>query len=129
MPKEIVTTDRAPRPASPVSQAVKAGGFVYTAGILGRRPDGTLAEGMEGQARQVMENLTAILAAAGASLGDVLRCEVYVADLADMPAFNAVWQQYFGDNPPARVSAQVAGVAAGARLELTAVAYVGDRRG
>ncbi|HEX6988900.1 MAG TPA: RidA family protein [Bacillota bacterium] len=74
-----------------------------------------------------MENLKAILAAAGGSLDDVLRCEVFVADLREMGIFNRVWQEYFGDQPPARISAQVAGVAAGARLELTAVAYVGTR--
>ncbi len=125
MSKRVIATDAAPRPIAPISQATLAGGFVYTQGILGRTPDGRLPEGMAAQALQVMENLKAILSAAGGSMNDVLRMEVHVVDLSEMPEFNAAWREHFPTDPPARIGVQVAALAAGARVEATAVAHVG----
>jgi 2-iminobutanoate/2-iminopropanoate deaminase len=93
---------------------------------LGRTPDGAMvAGGMEAESRQALDNLKAVLATGGAKLTDVLRLEVYVADLAEMPAFNQVFREYFPSDPPARVGVEAARLAAGARIELTAVAYCG----
>jgi len=123
--KRVIATDAAPRPISPISQATLAGGFLYTQGLLGRTTAGVLPEGMAAQARQLLENLKAIVAAAGGGLSDVLRMEVHVVDLAEMAEFNAVWREYFPTEPPARIGVQVAALAAGARVEATAEAYVG----
>lgn len=127
MPKRVISTDKVVKPLSPISQATMANGFVFTQGILGRDPSGKLLEGMEAQARQVMENLKGILEAAGGTLDDVLRAEVFVADLSEMPVFNEVWKEYFSENPPARIGVEVPNLAAGARVEMIAVAYVGEK--
>jgi 2-iminobutanoate/2-iminopropanoate deaminase len=125
--KQVIRTSTAPVPISPISQATKAGGFIYTAGMLGRTPDGVMAAGgMEAEARQALENLKAVLAAGGATLADVLRVEVHVADLGEMAVFNQVWREYFPTEPPARLGVQAATLAAGARVELMAVAYCGQ---
>lgn len=125
MPKQVVSTAAVARPISPISQGTLAGGFLYSQGLLGRTAEGQLLAGMAAQARQVLENLKAILAAAGGSLSDVLRCEVFVVDLKEMAEFNAVWREYFPTDPPTRIGVQVVDLAAGARVEMTAVAYVG----
>jgi len=123
--KQIVHTDSAPTPISPISQATKAGGFVLTSGILGRTPAGEMVQGgMAAEARQALENLRSVLTAAHASLADVMRIEMFVVDLNDMPAFNAVFREYFPSHPPARVCVQVNGLAGGARVELMGTAYV-----
>lgn len=127
--KQIVRTQAAPVPISPISQATTAGGFIVTAGMLGRTPDGQLVPGgMEAEARQALKNLAVVVEAGGGTLADVLRVEVYVVDLAEMAAFNAVWREFFPTDPPARVGVQVAALAAGARVELTGLAYVGGSR-
>src|SRR5690606_32763239 len=123
----VISTDKVVKPLSPISQATMANGFVFTQGILGRDPSGKLLEGMEAQARQVMENLKGILEAAGGTLDDVLRAEVFVADLSEMPVFNEVWKEYFSEKPPARIGVEVPNLAAGARVEMIAVAYVGEK--
>lgn len=127
MPKETILSPKIARPINPISQATRAAGFVYTGGLLGRDPEGKMAETMEGQARQVLENLKAVVEAAGGTLQDVLRVEVYVTDIAEIPVFNNVWKEYFAENPPARAAVQVAALGAGAKVELLAVAYVGDK--
>jgi len=122
--KEIISTDRAPR--SKNSQAVKVGHLLYTGGQLGRNPKTGKYVGSDitSQARQAIENLKVVLAAAGTSLENVVKVTVFVRDLEDMPAFNEVYYEYFTANPPARTGVQVAGLAAGALCEFDAVAVI-----
>lgn len=126
MSKRVIATDAAPKPISPISQATMAAGFVFTQGILGRSVTGTMPDSMAGQARQAMESLKHILQAANGSLSDVLRVEVFVTDLGEMGEFNHVFQEYFPVDPPARIGVQVTHLAARAKVEITAVAYVGQ---
>lgn len=79
----------------PFSSAVRVGDVLYLSGQMGFRDDGTLAEGMEGQARQALENIRAVLAGAGLGLGDVFHCTVMLADMAQWPAFNRVYLDLF----------------------------------
>jgi aminoacrylate peracid reductase len=126
MAREVIVTTKAPRPRSPIAQGTKAGGFLYTAGLIGRSVDGTLAEGMEAQSRQVFESIKAIVEAGGGTLRDIMRCEVYVTDIKQMPIFNEVWKEYFSEDPPARIGMEVSALGPGALVEVTATAYIGS---
>lgn len=124
--KEIINTDAAPNLLPLISQATKAGGFVFVSGQIGRNAEGQLVSGgMEAEARQIFKNLEAILAAAGATMSSVLRVEVFVADLSEMPAFNDVFRDVFPEKPPARLGVEVSKLPANARVEVTAIAYAG----
>lgn len=107
----------------PLSTAYRAGDFVYCSGQVGFGPDGKLvAGGVDAEARQTLDNIAAALALAGASLRDIVKVTVWLADLEDFPAFNAVYRGYFPEAPPARSVVQ-AGLMIGARIEIEAVAY------
>ena len=122
-----VRTTEAPVPISPISQAIKAGGFVFTSGQLGREPGaGQLLVGMGPQARQALKNIEAVVRAAGGSMKDVVRIETHVTDLAQVGAFNEAFKEFFPTEPPARCCVEVSKLAAGALIEITAVAYVGS---
>lgn len=120
----VVATDRAPAAIGPYSQAIVAGGLVYTAGQIPLDPATmTLVDGdITAQTERVMQNLEAVLAAAGSSFGRVLKTTCFLADLADFPAFNAVYGRAFGDAPPARSTVQVARLPLGALVEVECVA-------
>jgi reactive intermediate/imine deaminase len=108
----------------PFSAAVRAGDILYLSGQIGTRPDGTLAEGMEAQARQTMDNIAAVLAAAGLGWSDVFRCMVMLDDMAQWQAFNRIYVGYFGDGPlPARSALGADGLALGALVEVECQAY------
>jgi 2-iminobutanoate/2-iminopropanoate deaminase len=108
----------------PFSPAVRAGGLIFLSGQIGVLPgEMTLVEGgLEPETRQTMENVRDVLAAAGASLGDVVKCTVFLADIADWPAFNAIYAEYFPEDPPARAALAATGLALGARVELDCIA-------
>ena len=120
----VVATDRAPRAIGPYSQAIVADGVVYTAGQVALDPQSgelvgtTVAE----QTEQALKNLTAVLAAAGSSLGQVVKTTVYLADMADFAAMNEVYGKHFGGHKPARSTVQAAGLPKGARVEIDAIA-------
>ena len=122
--RQIIHTDDAPKAVGPYSQAVKTGNLVFTAGQIGLDPDtGKLVEGGIGdQARQVMENLKAVLAGAGADLSRVVKATVFLADIADFAAFNSVYAEYFTSDPPARSAFQVGALPLGARVEIEMIA-------
>ena len=127
MPREIVRTPDAPAAIGPYSQAVVHGGVVYTAGQIALDPatGEMVGEGDPArEAEQVMNNLQAVLGAAGSGLDRALRCEVYLADLADYAAVNSVYGRYFGDDPPARVAIQAARLPKEARVEIACTAAV-----
>jgi 2-iminobutanoate/2-iminopropanoate deaminase len=127
MEKSIVSTTGAPGAIGPYSQGVVASGtFVFTAGQIPIIPaTGELLAGDVGQqTRQVLENLKAILEAAGASLGTVVKTTVFLKDMTDFAAMNAVYGTYFRDVPPARSTIEVARLPKDARVEIEAVAVV-----
>lgn len=107
MQKEVVLTERAPKPQGPYSQAVKAGGFVFVAGQIPLTPEGEFVTGdIRAQTRRVLENIKAILESAGSSLKQVVKVTVYLADMGDFPAMNEVYAEYFPTEPPARATVQ-----------------------
>jgi 2-iminobutanoate/2-iminopropanoate deaminase len=121
---KTVATDHAPKAIGPYSQAIVADGVVYTAGQVALDPQSgalvgaTIAE----QTEQVLKNLSAVLAAAGSSLGQVVKTTVYLADMADFAAMNEVYARHFGGHRPARSTVQAAGLPKGARVEIDAIA-------
>ena len=114
--------DGAPRP---FSEAVRVGDTLYMSGQLGTRADGTLPDGIEAQATQMMENIGRTLARAGVGWGDVFQCLVMLDDMADWPAFNRVYVPYFpAGKLPARSAFGADGLALGAKVEMECRAYV-----
>ena len=126
MPKEIVRTDTAPTPVGPYSQGVRAGNLFFVAGQGCMNPaTGQMArESIESETRQVLENVRAILAAAGLSLAQVVKTTCYLADMNDFQAFNAVYATYFTDQPPARTTIQAGRLPGDIRVEVEAIALV-----
>lgn len=124
---QTIVTNDAPKAIGPYSQAVVQGGVVYTAGQIALDPATMeLVPGdVSAQTEQVLANLGAVLAAAGSSLEQVLKTTVYLADMADFQAMNAVYSRQFGDHRPARSTVAAAGLPKGARVEIDAVALVG----
>jgi 2-iminobutanoate/2-iminopropanoate deaminase len=122
----VVSTSRAPKAIGPYSQGIKAGDFLFTAGQAGVDPaSGRLVEGgIAAQTRQALENIRAILEAAGSSLQSVVKCGVFLADLADFQVMNSVYAEFFPANqgPPARTTVQAAKLPMGALVEIDAVA-------
>jgi 2-iminobutanoate/2-iminopropanoate deaminase len=120
----IISTPNAPKAVGPYSQAVRAGKLLFTSGQIPLDPrTGKLEAGpIDAQTRRVMDNLGAILEAAGATFSDVVKATVYVADLSDFAAVNAVYTGYFPSEPPARSTVQVAGLPLGARVEIEMIA-------
>ncbi|NOZ28284.1 MAG: RidA family protein [Chloroflexi bacterium] len=125
MEREIIATDRAPAAVGPYSQAVRVGDFVFTAGQIGIDPaTGKLREGLEAQTRQILDNLQAVLEAAGSGLEHVIKTTIFLTDIADFAAVNAVYATAFPERPPARSTVQVAALPLGALVEIEAVALV-----
>jgi 2-iminobutanoate/2-iminopropanoate deaminase len=119
-----VSTPGAPRAIGPYSQGVRAGGFLFTAGQVGFDPaTGELVdEGIAEQTERVLENLRAILRAAGLDLGSVVKTTVFLVDMADFGKMNEVYARAFGEHRPARSTVAVAALPRGARVEIEAVA-------
>jgi len=120
-----VSTAKAPAAIGPYSQAVAFGELVFCSGQVALDPTtGDLVEGgVEAQTRQALENLAAVLAAAGSGLERVLRTTVYLRDMGDFAAMNAVYATYFaGDSPPARATVEVAGLPKDALVEIDCIA-------
>jgi 2-iminobutanoate/2-iminopropanoate deaminase len=124
MPNQVVTSDKAPKAIGPYSQAIVAGGLVFTSGQIPLDP--RTQQMVEGDARaqteRVMENLAAILAAAGVGFGDVVKASIFLADLNDFAAVNEVYGKRFPAAPPARSTVQVAALPKGARVEIDLIA-------
>jgi 2-iminobutanoate/2-iminopropanoate deaminase len=126
--REPVTALGAPAAIGPYSHAVRAGGLLFCSGQIPLDPDsGELVDGGPGeQARRCLDNLTAVCAAAGASLADAVRLTVYLTDMAAFAEVNDVYETYFEAEPPARVALAVAGLPKGALVELDAVIALPD---
>jgi len=125
MPKRPLSTDRAPAPAGPYSQAIAAGGFVFLAGQGPTAADGSRVEGsLEDQARQTFSNLRAVAEEAGGSLADAVRVGVYLQDMAGFPAMNDVYREFFPEPRPARTTIQ--SDLPGFDIEADAILFLGE---
>ncbi|MBO9341250.1 MAG: RidA family protein [Roseiflexus sp.] len=123
MERAVVQTPDAPQAIGPYSQAITAGNLVFCSGQIPLTPDGALIEGdVAAQTRQVLTNLQAVLTAAGSSLDQVVKTTVFLADMGDFAAMNAVYAEFFPANPPARSTVQVARLPRDARVEIEAIA-------
>lgn len=121
-----VHTDAAPAAIGPYSQAIVAGNLVFTAGQIPLDPKSMeIVQGdVATQTARVMENIQAVLEAAGAGLDTVVKTTVFLADMADFAAMNEVYARYFGDHKPARSTVQAAGLPRNVRVEIDTVALV-----
>lgn len=123
MEKKILSTEKAPPPVGPYSQAVMAGDFIFAAGQLGIDPQtGELAEGIEAQTRQVLTNLSAVLEAAGSSLDRVVKATIFLAHMEDFAAMNGVYAEFFPLQPPARSTVVVGQFPRGILVEIEVIA-------
>ena len=128
LPKQIISTDKAPAAIGPYSQAVKASGFVFVSGQIPIDPaTGQVAPGATSeQAKRVLENLSAVLVAAGSSLEKVVKTTIYLADMNDFAAVNEVYACYFATDPPARATVGVCRLPKDVMIEVDAIAVDGD---
>ena len=126
MTRESVQTDNAPKAIGPYQQAIKANGFIYTAGQIPIDPKtGNFVEGgITAQTRQVLENLKAVLEAGGSALDRVVKVTVFLKNMADFAAMNEIYAQYLGSAKPARSTVAVAELPRGALIEIDLVALV-----
>ena len=125
--KHIIHTENAPAPIGPYNQAVKSGQLLYTSGQIPVDPEtGSMVLGeIREQTIQVLENLKAVLEAAGSTLDGVIKTTVFLTDMNDFPELNSIYAEYFPEeNAPARSTVQVAALPLGARVEIEAVAKV-----
>ena len=120
-----ITAPGGPPAQGPYSHAVKAGGFIYVSGQAALDPKtGQFLSGtVEDETRRTIENIKAILEASGASLADVVKCSVFLADIRDFAKMNAVYNEYFGEAKPARTTVQATLPAHGLKVEIDCVAY------
>jgi 2-iminobutanoate/2-iminopropanoate deaminase len=127
MDRSVISTEQAPAALGPYSQAVVAGDFVFASGQLPIDPaTGQMVEGdVAAMTRQVFRNVEAVLAAAGSSLGHVVKITVFLADLNDFQTMNGAYAEFFPENPPARSTIQVARLPRDARIEIEVVALKG----
>lgn len=126
MPKQVISTDKAPAAVGAYSQGIIANGFVFTAGQIPLVPgtSGLREGGIEAQTRQVMNNIAGVLAAAGSGMDKVVKTTVFLADVNDFAAFNAIYSEFFPQDPPARTTVQAGGLPIGALIEVEAVALL-----
>ena len=124
MPIEVIHTNKAPAAMGPYEQAIRANGFVYTAGQIALVPESgkLVAGGVEEQARRVLDNVTAVLEAAGTSWDKAVKTTIYLNDMADFGAVNVIYEGYLGSSKPARTTVEVAGLPLGALVEVDVVA-------
>ena len=122
--KEVISTEGAPKAIGPYSQAIRAGGFIFTSGQVAIDPatQQVIAGDVAAQTDRVLKNLAAILQASGSSLEKVLRCTVFLKNMGDFAAMNEVYARYFAQTPPARSTVEVARLPKDVLVEIDAVA-------
>jgi len=122
----VIHTDQAPKALGPYSQGIRVGDTIYTAGQGGLDPatGQVVAGGVEAETRQVWRNLAAVLEAGGSSLALVVKVNVYMTDLGQFSAMNAVYAEFFPENKPARTTVQVAALPRNLLVEIDCVAVV-----
>ena len=124
--KKVISTANAPAAIGPYSQAIVAGGLLFVSGQIPLNPaTGAMVEGgIEAQTARVLENLKAIVEAAGSSLAKAVKTTVYITDINDFGKVNEIYAGYFTDNPPARVCVEVSNLPKGALIEIDLIAEV-----
>ena len=123
MALQIIHTADAPAAVGPYSQAIRSGNLLLTSGQLGLDPaTGTLPEGVEAQAEQALENIGAILAEAGYAKEDVVKTTVFIRNMGDFAAVNAIYANFFGDHKPARSCVEVSALPKGGLVEIEVIA-------
>ena len=123
--RETISSENAPAAIGPYAQAVRVGDLVFTSGQIPLLPDGTLLDGdIRAQTEQVLKNLQAVLEAGGSSLGSVIKCTCFLADMNDFAAMNEVYAGFFSSEPPARSAVEVARLPRDVRIEIEAIASV-----
>jgi 2-iminobutanoate/2-iminopropanoate deaminase len=121
---EVIKTSAAPAALGPYSQGIRAGEFVFASGQLGLDPaTGNLRQGVAEQTEQGLDNLAAVLHAAGASMADVVKTTIFLADMADFQTVNTIYGARFAGAPPARSTVQVAALPKGGLVEIEMIAY------
>jgi 2-iminobutanoate/2-iminopropanoate deaminase len=126
--KDSIQTDQAPRAIGPYSQAIKAGGFLFASGQIPIDPETGqfVAGGIAEQTEQVLKNLSAVLQAAGSSLERVVKTTVFLADMDEFAPMNEIYGKFFAEQPPARATVEAARLPRDARVEIEAIAIVGE---
>ena len=121
---EAINSPEAPAAVGPYSHAIRSGEFLFCSGQIPLDPaSGQIVEGgIEAETRQVFQNIRAVLATSGSSLGDVVKTTIYLTEMADFGAVNEVYARRFGSDPPARATVAVAGLPKGVRVEIDAIA-------
>lgn len=122
--KEEIFPANAPRPVGPYSPAIRANGFIFVSGQIGINPatGEIVRDSIQGQVRQVLENLKTVLESAGSSLEQVVKTTVFLADLNDFESMNAIYAEYFGSGKPARSTIQAAGLPKNVDVEIDVIA-------
>jgi 2-iminobutanoate/2-iminopropanoate deaminase len=126
MDKKVIKSEKAPKAIGPYSVAIRAGMFVFTSGQLGLDPQsGSLVSGgIEEETRQALTNIHHVLTDSGSGLEAVVKTTIFLMDMADFSKMNAVYAEFFPENPPARSTVQVAALPKGGSIEIDAVALV-----
>lgn len=127
MSKQVIQSDGAPSAIGPYSQAIRAGDFIFVSGQLGFdvATGELVGDDVQSQTHQVLKNVGAILEAAGATLKEVVRTTIYLADMNDFDVVNETYASYFTEEAPARVTVEVSRLPRDVRVEIDAVAYMG----
>lgn len=125
--RKVIHTDQAPEAVGPYSQAVRTGNTLYLSGQIGLDPESgnLVADDIESQTRQAMDNLRVILEEAGFGLGDVVEIQVFLDDLEEYGTFNEIYGSYFEEDPPARVTVEVSRLPLDAKVEIKMTAVRG----
>jgi 2-iminobutanoate/2-iminopropanoate deaminase len=126
MQKTIITSEAAPKAIGPYSTAIRSGELVFASGQLGLQPQSSalVSGGIEAETRQALTNLRAVLEAAGSGLEAVVKTTVFLQDMAEFPRMNAIYEEFFVENPPARSTVQVAALPKNGQVEIEAIAIV-----
>ncbi|MGZ4042054.1 MAG: Rid family detoxifying hydrolase [Bacteroidia bacterium] len=121
--KEVIFTDKAPKPIGPYSQAIMAGNTLYVAGQVGIKPGGDLdTTSIENETKQALQNIKSILEAAKMELSNVVKTTIYVTDLKNFKKINDTYTSWFQEAPPARETVEVKALPKGARIEISVIA-------
>ena len=122
---ETISTDKAPQAIGPYSQAVRIGEFIYTSGQIALTPEGEMVQAdIEKQTRQVLNNLSNVLEAAGTSLQKVVKTTIFLADMDDFAKVNEIYAEFFKEHKPARSTVAVKTLPKNALVEIEAVAIL-----
>ena len=124
--KEIIFTEKAPKPIGPYSQAIKIGNFLFISGQIPVDPESgkLVEEDIGAQTHQVLKNIKAIVEAAGGTLNNVVKVTVYLDDMDDFAEMNEVYSQYFSESKPARAAIEVSRLPKNVKIEIEAIAYI-----